>query len=128
MSRLRSLADHDLNEHIVTGVKRLNPGIEFLRVRDVGLEAALDHEVLAHAFRESLCVVSHDVTTMTSAAAATIAAGKQFPGLGIGNRDLDGGHALCPLRREAMIRRSFAVASRRVTCRRCVRRPVPPNR
>ena len=25
MSRLRFLADHDLNEHIVTGVKRLNP-------------------------------------------------------------------------------------------------------
>jgi hypothetical protein len=29
MSRLRFLADHDLNEHIVTGVKRLNPRIEF---------------------------------------------------------------------------------------------------
>jgi hypothetical protein len=47
MSRLRFLADHDLNEHIVTGVKRLNPRIEFIRVRDVGLEAASDHEVLA---------------------------------------------------------------------------------
>jgi hypothetical protein len=33
------------------------------------------------SFRESLCVVSHDVNTMTSAAAATIAAGQQFPGL-----------------------------------------------
>jgi predicted nuclease of predicted toxin-antitoxin system len=81
MSRLRFLADHDLNEHIVTGVKRLNPRIEFIRVRDVGLEAASDHEVLAYAFRDSLCVVSHDVNTMTSAAAATIAAGQQFPGL-----------------------------------------------
>lgn len=81
MSRLRFLADHDLNEHIVTGVKRLNPGVEFLRVRDVGLEAALDQEVLAYAFKESFCVVSHDVNTMTSAAAAMIAAGKQFSGL-----------------------------------------------
>lgn len=81
MSRLRFLADHDLNEHIVTGVKRLNPRIEFIRVRDVGLEAASDHEVLAYALRESLCVVSHDVNTMTSAAAATIAAGQHFPGL-----------------------------------------------
>ena len=81
MSRLRFLADHDLNEHIITGVKRLNPRIEVIRVRDVGLEAASDHEVLAYAFRESLCVVSHDVNTMTSAAAATIAAGQQFSGL-----------------------------------------------
>lgn len=81
MSRLRFLADHDLNEHIVTGVTRLNWGIEFIRVRDVGLEAASDQEILAYAFRESPCVVSHDVNTMTSAAAATIAAGKQFSGL-----------------------------------------------
>jgi predicted nuclease of predicted toxin-antitoxin system len=81
VSRLRFLADHDFNEHIVTGVKRLDPGIEFIRVRDVGLEAASDHEVLAYAFRESLCVVSHDVNTMPSAAAATIAAGQQFSGL-----------------------------------------------
>lgn len=81
MSRLRFLADHDLNEHIVTGVKRLNPDIVFVRVRDVGLDGASDHEVLVFAARESFCVVSHDVNTMTSAAAATIDAGQQFPGL-----------------------------------------------
>lgn len=81
MSRLRFLADHDPNEHIVTGVTRLNPGSELIRVRDVGLEAASDQEVLAYAFRESLCVVSHDVNTIAATAAATIAAGKQFSGL-----------------------------------------------
>ena len=35
MNRPRFLADHDLNEHIVAGVMRLHPEIEFVRVRDV---------------------------------------------------------------------------------------------
>jgi hypothetical protein len=81
MSRPRFLADHDLNEHIVTGIQRLNPGIEFVRARDVGLDGATDREVLTYACRESFSVVSHDVNTMPSAAAATIAAGHQLPGL-----------------------------------------------
>lgn len=81
MSRLRFLADHDLNEHIVTGIKRLAPEIEFVRVRDIGLHGASDHDVLDYAAGASLCVVSHDVNTMTAAAAAMIAAGRQLPGL-----------------------------------------------
>jgi hypothetical protein len=53
----------------------------FVRVHDAGLDGASDHEVLAYASRELLSVVSHDVNTMTSAAAAIIAAEQQFPGL-----------------------------------------------
>ena len=37
MSRPRFLADHDLNEHIVSGVLRQEPLIDFLRVRDLGM-------------------------------------------------------------------------------------------
>ena len=36
MSRPRFLADHDLNEHIVAGVLRREPTLEWVRVRDVG--------------------------------------------------------------------------------------------
>ena len=75
MIRPRFLADHDLNEHIVMGVVRLHPEIEFVRVRDVGLADSSDLDVLAYALRMSFCVVSHDVNTMTAAAAATIKAG-----------------------------------------------------
>lgn len=81
MSRLRFLADHDLNEHIVTGVRRLNLAIEFVRARELGLSTGSDREVLAYASRELLCVVSHDVNTMTAAAADLIAAGQQLSGL-----------------------------------------------
>jgi hypothetical protein len=37
MSRPRFLADHDLNEHIVTGALRQEPVMEFSRVRDLGI-------------------------------------------------------------------------------------------
>lgn len=35
MSRSQFLADHDLNEHIVTGALRQEPAMKFLRVRDL---------------------------------------------------------------------------------------------
>jgi hypothetical protein len=49
MSRPRFFADHDLNEHIVHGVLRREPAIEFLRARDVGLHERSDAEVLEYA-------------------------------------------------------------------------------
>ena len=47
MSRPRFLADHDLNEHIIDGVLRREPAVEFVRLRDVGLGDRPDSEVLA---------------------------------------------------------------------------------
>lgn len=49
MSRPKFLADHDLNEHIVTGVIRRAPSAEFNRVREVGLHDCSDAEVLEYA-------------------------------------------------------------------------------
>ena len=49
MSRPQFLADHDLNEHIVTGVLLSEPLIRFLRVRDLGMSESSDAEVLKHA-------------------------------------------------------------------------------
>jgi len=72
MSRPRFLADHDLNEHIVHGVLRREPAIEFVRVRDVGLHEHSDAEVLEYAATHQLIVVSHDVNTMTAEAYARI--------------------------------------------------------
>jgi hypothetical protein len=81
MSGPRFLADHDLNEHIVTGVRRQEPVIEFLRARDVGMDARSDDEVLEYAERERWLVVSHDVNTMRAAAHARLSRGESFPGL-----------------------------------------------
>ncbi len=81
MSRPRFLADNDLNDSIITGFLRREPAATFTRVRDAGLADASDDEVLAHAFRMLLCVVSHDVNTMPRAVARAMASGQPFPGL-----------------------------------------------
>jgi hypothetical protein len=81
MSRPRLLADHDLNEHIIEGVLRQEPRMEFLRVRDLGMSESSDEEVLDRAERERLLVVSHDVNTMPAAAYARLSRGESFPGL-----------------------------------------------
>jgi predicted nuclease of predicted toxin-antitoxin system len=70
MSRLRFLADPDFNEHIVVGVRRREPTIEFSRVRDLRMSERPDVEILEYADREGLIVVSHDVNTMSAAAYA----------------------------------------------------------
>lgn len=75
------LADHDLNDHIVHGVLRREPAIEFIRPRDVGMAERLDADILAYAANHLLIVVSHDVNTMRDAAYARIRAGIPVAGL-----------------------------------------------
>ena len=81
MSRPRFLADHDFNEHIISGVLRREPAIDFSRLRDWDLQQAKDDEVLTFAANEGLLVVSHDVNTMTHAAATRIRAGLPLAGV-----------------------------------------------
>ncbi len=81
MSRPRLLADHDLNEHIVHGVLRREPAIEFIRERDVGLHGHSDAEVLEYAATHQLIIISHDINTMPTAAYARIRAGTPVAGL-----------------------------------------------
>jgi hypothetical protein len=81
MSRPRFLADHDLNDYIVTGVFRLEPLIEFRRAREADLARASDDQVLEFAAANPLLVVSHDVTTMTNAAYKRLKMGLPLSGL-----------------------------------------------
>jgi hypothetical protein len=81
MSRPRFLADHDLNDHIVQGVRRRQPAVHFQRVRELGMEEQSDAEILDFAAGEGLIVVSHDVSTMSAAAFARLAAGEPLAGL-----------------------------------------------
>jgi predicted nuclease of predicted toxin-antitoxin system len=78
MSRPRFLADHDLNEQIVTGVLRREPALECVRARDIGMSERLDAEVLAYAADNGFIVVSHDVNTMPSAAYARMSSGQKI--------------------------------------------------
>lgn len=81
MSTVRFLADHDLNDHIVTGIRRRELAIEFLRVRELGFHTRSDSGLLDFANQEHLLVVSHDVNTMTAAASQRLAESRGIAGL-----------------------------------------------
>jgi hypothetical protein len=81
MSRPRFLADNDLNDAIVRGVARREPSIEFLRLRELGLDRLPDPEVLQFAARENWIVVSHDVNSMTAAAFGLLTSNQAMHGL-----------------------------------------------
>ena len=81
MTHPRFLSDHDLNEHIVAGVLRQEPLVEWIRVRDVGLSDRSDSDVLGYAADHGYIVVSHDVNTMPSAAYDRMNVGLKMSGL-----------------------------------------------
>jgi hypothetical protein len=81
MSRPRFLADYDLNEHIIDGVQRREPALDFVHARDVDMSNREDGEVLAFAAQQGFIVVSHDVNTMTKAANDILDAGGTMAGL-----------------------------------------------
>jgi hypothetical protein len=81
MSRPRFLADQDFNEHIIQGVLRHEPAIEFKRLRDIGLDTKTDFDVLDYAAKENWIVVSHDVNTMSAAASERSSSGNPVHGL-----------------------------------------------
>ena len=81
MSRPRCLADHDLNEHIIDGVGRREPALEFVRARDVGIHEKPDSEVLAFAADNDFLLISHDVNTVPAQAYARVAAGQNMRGV-----------------------------------------------
>lgn len=62
--KVKFRADADLNDHIVTGVIRRAPQIDFRTATDAGLESLPDEEVLAIASAESRILVTHDHKTM----------------------------------------------------------------
>jgi|SRR5579872_346727 len=81
MSRPRFLADHDLNEHIIDGVLRREPSIEFIRARDIGMSESSDSDILAYAAENGFLIVSHDLNTMPAHAHARATAGNPTQGL-----------------------------------------------
>jgi hypothetical protein len=81
MSTPRFLADEDLSRSIVRATLRLEPGIEFAVVQDLGLSGTADPDLLVFAQADRWLLVSHDVNTMRAAAEARIAAGLPMSGL-----------------------------------------------
>jgi hypothetical protein len=62
--KIRFQADADLNESIVKGLLRREPGIDFQTASAAALRNRTDFEVLSLAARGNRIVVSHDWRTM----------------------------------------------------------------
>jgi Domain of unknown function (DUF5615) len=78
---LRLLADENFNNKIVWGLKDRSPGLDIVRVQDVGLIGVDDPEILDWAAGERRILVTHDVTTITHYAYLRVLAGKSMPGV-----------------------------------------------
>jgi predicted nuclease of predicted toxin-antitoxin system len=63
------------------GLRRRHPGLDVVRVVDVGLGGRPDPEILEWAAREGRVVVSRDRATLSAEAARRIEGGKPIPGL-----------------------------------------------
>ena len=78
---IRLLADENFNNNIVRGVRLWNPGIDLVRVQDVGLSVANDPSVLEWAAGHQRVLLTHDVATIKAFAYERVRAGKPMPGI-----------------------------------------------
>ena len=78
---LRLLADENFNGDIVRGLLLRLPGLDLVRVQDVGLGGAEDPDILARAAEDDRIVLTHDFATMIDFAYERVAAGEGMPGV-----------------------------------------------
>lgn len=77
---MRLLADENFHRAITRGLLRQQPGLDLVRVQDVGLAGVDDPEVLTWA-AEGRVVLTHDAETLIAAAYARARAGLAMPGV-----------------------------------------------
>ncbi len=75
------LVDQNFNEHIIDGMTRRDPSLEFTHVRDIGLAEAPDAVVLERAAASGLILLTHDRKTIPAFAFARVADGLLMPGV-----------------------------------------------
>ncbi len=78
---IRLVADENFNGDIVRGLLRRKPGLDIVRLQDVGLSGADDPAVLEWAAQERRVLLTHDVTTITRYAYECVQAGQPMPGV-----------------------------------------------
>lgn len=87
-------ADENFNNDIIRGLLRRSPGLDIVRVQDVGLSGADDPAVLEWAAKEGRLLLTHDVTTITRCAYERINAGQPMPGVFEISREVPIGRAI----------------------------------
>lgn len=78
---LRLVSDENVNDGIVRGLRRREPELDLVSVRDVGLAQTPDPRILEWAAAEGRVIVTEDVNTMVGFAWDRVRAGQPMPGI-----------------------------------------------
>ena len=78
---LRLVSDENFNGDIVRGMGLRRPGLDLVRIQDVGLEGATDPDVLAWAAENNRILLTHDRATLPDFAYDRVVAGQPMPGV-----------------------------------------------
>jgi len=88
----RFLADENIDQDLILGLKRRIDGIDIVRVQDVGLRTLDDPTVLQWAADEGRALISRDIKTIPNFAHERVATGLVTPGVLVYcARSVDGG-------------------------------------
>ncbi len=79
--RPRFLADENVDQDLVLGLRRRVEDIDIVRVQDVGLRTVDDPEILQWAADEGRILISHDIKTMPGFAGQRLNVGMPMAGL-----------------------------------------------
>jgi hypothetical protein len=78
---LRLIADENVNQAIVDGLRQVIPVIDIVLAKEVGLLRTDDRLILEWAATNDRILVTHDVRTMPRYAYERVAAGLPLPGV-----------------------------------------------
>ncbi len=91
---IRLLVDQNFNGHILDGLTRRDPGLDFLHVRNEGLAAAPDPVLLEWAATQDRVLLTHDRRTIPAFAYSRVAAGQRMPGVFLVSDEMPIGQAI----------------------------------
>lgn len=78
---IRLLTDENFNQHILRGLRRRLPRLDFVMVRDVGLAGLPDLVLLEWAAKEQRIILTHDIKTLVPDAKRLVAQGEPMAGV-----------------------------------------------
>ena len=94
---MRFLADENFNNHIFRALLLQKPGLDIVRVQDVGLSGKSDSEVLNWALVENRILLTHDVKTIPALAFGQLQNSQSIPGILLAHWDAPVGQVIADL-------------------------------
>jgi predicted nuclease of predicted toxin-antitoxin system len=98
MTKPKFIADADLDEDLIRGLFRAEPGVDFLTAAQGGTRGLTDREIIELAVATGRVIVSHDRSTMTAEFYRFLNEGHSSPGLIIVRQTADEGQVIYNLR------------------------------